>query len=151
VTPDDAKWALIVYSPDIATLKGKAVKRQNKGIPRYQAIQILDPIINKYREVWLFIDIFWVNGSPYFHTILEWIKFCTVAPINNIMKRTLLMEAQAVINMYLARGFNISRVKADREFVCITNDILPINLNAANAGNHLHEVEQSIRTVKERT
>jgi hypothetical protein len=61
------------------------------------------------------------------------------------------METQAVINMYKARGFNISRVEADREFFCITNDILPTTLNVADADDHVHEVERSIRTVKERT
>jgi hypothetical protein len=61
------------------------------------------------------------------------------------------MEMQAVLNMYEARGFNITRVEGDREFACITNDILPIQRNAADADDHVHEVERSIRTVKERT
>ena len=38
VTPDDAKRALQIYGPDIATLKGKTVKKQNRAIPNYQAI-----------------------------------------------------------------------------------------------------------------
>jgi hypothetical protein len=143
VTPEDAKGALIIYGPDVlATLKGKIVKRQNRGIPKHQEVQIPDPIIDKYRDIRLFIDIFWVNGSPYFHTIPQWIKFRTVAPINNRTKRTLLIETQAVLNMYEARAFNITRVEGDREFVCITNDILPIQLNAANANDHVHEVER---------
>jgi hypothetical protein len=151
VTSDDAKRALQIYGPDVATLKGKTVKQQNRGIPNYQAVQIPGPIIDRYRDVRLFIDIFWVNGSPYFHTISQWIKFRTVAPIDNRTKRTLLMEAQAVINLYKGRGYNISRVKGDQEFVYITNDILPIQLNAAAADDHVHEVERSIRTIKERT
>lgn len=53
--------------------------------------------------------------------------------------------------MYETRGFNITRGEADREFSCISNDILPILLNVANADDHVHEVERSIRTVKERT
>ena len=79
ITSDDAKRALRIYGPDIATLKGKTVKKQNTGIPNYQAVQIPAPIIAQYTDVRLFIDIFWVNGSPYFHTISEWIKFRTVA------------------------------------------------------------------------
>jgi hypothetical protein len=61
------------------------------------------------------------------------------------------MEAQAVINLYKGRGYNISRVKGDQEFVYITNDILPIQLNAAAADDRVHEVERSIRTIMERT
>jgi hypothetical protein len=66
VTSDDAKRALQIYGPDLATLKGKTVKKQTKGIPNYQPIQIPAPIIAKYSNIQLFMDIFWVNGSPFF-------------------------------------------------------------------------------------
>ena len=97
------------------------------------------------------MDIFWVNGNPYFHTISQWIKFCTVALINNRSKKTLLMEARAVIQMYESLGFTISRVKADSEFTCIQHNLLPITVNIASAKDHVHKVKRSIRTIKERT
>jgi hypothetical protein len=150
VTPDDAKRALHIYGPDIAVLKGKTVKRQNRGIPNYQPIRIPAPIIDKYHGCRLFMDIFWVNGSPFFHNILQWVKFCTVAAINSRYKRTLLMEARAVTNLYEARRFNISRIETDQEFRCIINDLLPFPVNVAAADDHVAEVERSIRTVKER-
>jgi hypothetical protein len=151
VTPDDARRALEIYGPDIATLKGKTVKKQNKGIPNYQAVLIPAPIIEQYNDVRLFIDIFWVNGHAYFHTISEWIKFRTVAPINNRSTRTLLMETKAVIRLYETRGFIVTRVEGDHEFACITNELLPIPLNIADADDHVAQVERSIRTIKERT
>lgn len=58
VTPDDARRALKIYGPDIATLKGITVKKQNQAIPNYQAITILAPIITKYSNVHLIIDNF---------------------------------------------------------------------------------------------
>jgi hypothetical protein len=97
VTPDDAKRALKIYGPDVATIKGKTVKTQNTGIPNYPAARIPAPIITQDNNVRLFINIFGVNGSPYFHTISEWIKFRTVAAINNRSKKTLLLETQAII------------------------------------------------------
>jgi hypothetical protein len=151
LTADDAKRALHIYGPDIKTLQGKTVKRQNGGIPDYRPIRIPAPIIAKYNTIRLFMDIFWVNGSPYFHTISQHIKFRTVAAINNRQKRTLLMEARAAIHLYEARGFTISRVEADREYACIQNDLLPTPLNVADADDHVAEVERSIRTIKERT
>jgi hypothetical protein len=86
LTLDNARRALKIYCPDRATLKGKTVKKLNRGIPSYQAMPIPAPIITQYDKVRLFIDIFWVNGSPFFHTISEWIKFRTVAPINNRLR-----------------------------------------------------------------
>jgi hypothetical protein len=127
------------------------VKKQNNGIPNHQAIQIPAPVIAQYNSVRLFIDIFWVNGSPYFHTISEWIKFRTVAAIKNRTKATILAETQTVINFYKARGFTITRVEADQEFSCIENELLPTPLNVADADDHVAEVERSIRTIKERT
>ncbi len=71
MTPDDAKRALVIYDPDEARLQGNTIKKQNRGIPNYQAVKIPVTIIAQYSDLQLFIDIFWVNGSPYFHTILE--------------------------------------------------------------------------------
>jgi hypothetical protein len=51
VTPDDARRALKIYGPDIATLKGKTVKEQNRAIPNYQAVTISAPIIAQYDKV----------------------------------------------------------------------------------------------------
>jgi hypothetical protein len=150
VTSDDAKRALRIYGPDVDVLKGKTVKQQNKGIPHYQPIQIPAPIIDRYHTCRLFVDIFWVNGNPFFHTISEWVKFRTVAAINNRSKKTLLTEIRAVINLYQTRGFTISRVEGDQEFNCIMHDLLPTQLNVADADDHVAEVERSIRTVKER-
>jgi hypothetical protein len=140
VTSDDAKRALKIYGPDVETLKGKTVKKQNRGIPNYQAAQIPAPIIAQYNNVRLFVDIFWVNKSPYFHTISEWIKFRTVLAISNRYKRTLLMETKAVTNMYETRGFNVTRIEGDEEFACISNDVLPIPINIADADDHVAEV-----------
>jgi hypothetical protein len=125
----------------IATLQGWTVKIQNRRIPNHQRVQIPAPIIAQCRNVRLFTDIFWVNGSPCFHTISERIKFRTAAAINNRTKRTLLMETKAVIAMYEARGFTITRVEGDREFACIATDLLPIPINIADADDHAHEVE----------
>jgi hypothetical protein len=150
LTSDNAKQAVQIYGPAINVLKGKNVKKQNKGIKNYQPIQIPAPIIEKYRDLRIFMDIFFVNGTPFFHTISQWIKFRTVTAIENRSKHTLLNEAQAVINLYETRGFNVTRLEADREFTCITNNVLPINLNIADADDHVHEVERSVRTIKER-
>jgi hypothetical protein len=96
------------------------------------------------------VDIFWVNHSPYFHTISEWVKFRTVTAINNRTQRTLHIEIQAVIKLYETRGFTVTRVEGEQEFSCLANNLLPTPLNIADADDHVAEVERSIRTIKER-
>ena len=150
ITVDDAKRALHIYGPDIATLKGKTTKKQNSHIPNYQPILIPAPIIAQYTNNRLFIDIFWVCGYPFFHTISEWIKFRTVALIPDRKQWILVAETKAIINMYTNRGLHITRVEGDNEFCTLENDILPVQLNIADADDHVPEVERSIRTLKER-
>jgi hypothetical protein len=58
VTPDDTRRAVKIYGPDLTTLQGKTVKKQNSATPNYQAIQIPAPIIAKYNSVRIFINIF---------------------------------------------------------------------------------------------
>jgi hypothetical protein len=55
------------------------------------------------------------------------------------------------VDLYEGRGFNVARLEADQELKCITNGVLPTILNVADADDHVHEVERSIRTIKERT
>ena len=98
----------------------------------------------------LIIDIFWVNGNPFFHTISEWICFRTVAPIKNRKKKTLANETKAILSFYKTRGFDMTRVESDREFKCIETLLLPTPLNVADADDHVPQVERSIQTVKER-
>jgi hypothetical protein len=66
LTSDDAKRAIKIYGPAVHVLKGKGVKKENKGIKNYQPILIPAPIIEKYKDLRIFMDIFWVNGSPFF-------------------------------------------------------------------------------------
>jgi hypothetical protein len=105
-------------------------------------------IVEKCKNIRLFLDIFWVNGNPFYHTISEHIKFRTVSAIKNRFKNTLKVEAQAVMQLYRSRGFEITRVEADQEFEPIKHELLPTLVNIADTDDHVAEVERSIRTVK---
>jgi len=71
------------------------------------------------------MDLFYVQGLPFFHTISQKIQFRTVAPVNNQSKATLLCEVTVVLKLYWSRGFYIPDIHADMEFKCIQNDVLP--------------------------
>jgi hypothetical protein len=55
------------------------------------------------------------------------------------------MEARAVTNLYEARVFDISRIEADQEFRCITNDLLPIPVNVAATDRTVSQDSQGAR------
>jgi hypothetical protein len=115
LTADDAKRALNIWGPAVHALEGKMVKKQNKGIPNYHPVLIPAPIIAKYKRIRLFMDIFWVNGSPYFHTISEFIKFRTVAPIANRLKNTLWEQGRS-LNVHEDRNIQVYRRMPDHAY-----------------------------------
>jgi type II secretory pathway component PulJ len=97
------------------------------------------------------MDIFYVQGHLFFHTISRKVQFHTVAPVLDRKKDTLLGETRAVVALYQSRGFNIADLHTDMEFGCIRNDVLPTRLKVTAANDHVGEIERSIRTIKERT
>jgi hypothetical protein len=80
------------------------------------------------------MDIFYVQGHLFFHTISRKVQFRTVAPVRDRTKDTLLRETRAVLALYQSRGFNIPDLHTDIEFGCIRNDVLPTQLNVTAAG-----------------
>jgi len=106
--------------------------------------------LQHHSDVTLCIDIFYVQCHPSFHTISRKVQFRTVAPVLNRNKATLLREIKPVLAIYKSRGFNITNLHANMEFECIQNGVLPSRLNVTANNDHVGEVEQSIRTMKER-
>ena len=150
VTPADAKRAIAIYGPDIATLKGKTVKRHAEHVPSIRALGIPPEIIDRHSNATVCMDFMYVNGNPFFTSISRDLQFRTIASVSSRSKATILRESTAVTNMYSARGFTVANIHADREFKCIEPDILPINMNITDADDHVPEIERSIRTIKER-
>jgi hypothetical protein len=59
ITPLDAKRALIIYGPDIATLKGKTTRSDpSQRVPTFEAVPLPPPIMEHHLNVTLCIDFF---------------------------------------------------------------------------------------------
>ena len=105
-------------------------------------------LLEHHQQVTLCVDIFYVRGLPFFHSISTKIHFRTATQLANRSKPLLLDQFQQIVQLYHARGFNVSIVRGGGEFQCLKNDILPITLDAVSADDHVDVVERSIRTVK---
>lgn len=90
VTPDETNGVLIIYGPEIATLKGN---RPRDRTMKYQITTRYRYQLQSSRNIKPYtFSFFGVNGNLHFRTISQWIKFCKVAPIQNWTKQTLLVE-----------------------------------------------------------
>ena len=80
-------------------------------------------------------------------------EFRTIDHINGkkATKEEMEEDIKKAINAYHSRGIHVHNLNTDNEFECIKDDILPVQLNAVEAEEHVGDVERSIRTVKEGT
>ena len=63
VTVDDAKRALIIYGPDVATLKGKMTHNNaSERVPTYEAVPIPPSVLEHDRNLTLCINFFFVRS-----------------------------------------------------------------------------------------
>ena len=146
VTADDAKRALIIYGPDVATLKGKMTHNSaSERVPTYQAVPIPPSVLKHHSQITLCIDFFFVQGHPFFHTISRAIGFRTVASVPDRSHDTILREVHLVINLYRSRGFTVVDIHSDKEFECIKAEIRPIHMDIVPADRHVGEVERSVK------
>ena len=80
------------------------------------------------------------------HSISNYTKFRTVESIigKESYKKDILGAINRVLNLYQSRGFQVKEINGDNEFMCITNNILPIKMNIVAADEQVGEVERSI-------
>ncbi|KAI2492644.1 Reverse transcriptase (RNA-dependent DNA polymerase) [Fragilaria crotonensis] len=130
VTPLDAKRALIIYGPDIATLKGKTTRAGTAThTPAFESVPLPPPVLEHHRDVVLCVDFFFVQGHPFLHTISRNIQFRTVSSVPDRTHSTMVKEIQAILRLYADRGFRVRTLHVDHEFACVRNDISPVHLD----------------------
>jgi hypothetical protein len=151
VTVADAQRALVIYGPDIATIKGKTTRTvPSPHVPTFEAVPLPTPILEHHMDVTLCVDFFFVQGIAFLHTISRNIDFRTVSYVADRNKPTILREMKAILHLYKWRGFAIRDIHCDNEFACIREVNRPIQLNVVPANSHVGEIERSIRTIKKR-
>jgi hypothetical protein len=79
VSVQDAEVTLKVWGPNVASLKGKTVRKAAKPVKVQDLIPIQKELLSVHKDVTMGIDIFFVNGIPFFVTLSRNIYF-TSAP-----------------------------------------------------------------------
>ena len=99
-------------------------------------------------NVTLCIDILYINQMPFLHTISRKLHFRTMEYMPSESQDVILTSLQRVINIYKSRGFNIEYICGDGQFECVREKVRPIHLNTSSTGEHVPEIERSIKTIK---
>jgi hypothetical protein len=104
-------------------------------------------------DVTLYIDTFFVNKVPSFHTISEKIVYQTSQWVPNQEIQTYQKYLDVIIKIYRRAGFKIKYICANMEFELLLASMrneYGFSPNIANAQEHVPAVERSICVVKER-
>jgi len=149
VRPEHARRAQYVFGPDVAGLKGKTTRRAPAHVDDIVPVPVPAFIREWHNNVTLCIDIFYVNGMPFFHSVSRKLQFRTVEDIPSRAYKHLLLCMQNVQNLYKSRNFVVVCVRGHLEFECLRDALIPVRFDPAAKGDHVPEVERPIRTMKE--
>jgi len=147
---DFKRYIFLFGSRTEPMLKGKTTRKNPSPVQDANLIPLPESVLAWHSNVTIFIDIFFVQGLPFFHSISKSLNFRTVESMVSTASPKLLECLQNIINIYNARGFDVTHVHGDREFASLGPSILPTILYMCGSGDHIPTVERSIRTVKER-
>jgi hypothetical protein len=101
-----------IFGPNVGFLKGKTVRRGGTHVnPEY--LQVPSPLMEKYHQVTLCIDIMFVNKLPFLVTISRDIKFGTVKAIKSRKHKVLLAAIKSVRQIYVVK---VTHEHMDGEF-----------------------------------
>ena len=148
VTSADAKRAFYIYGQDTAVIQGKTKRTKPNPVPDLPLLPIPDEIIKFHKNITLCMDIFFLNGIAFMHTISKNIGFRTVEPLTSQNYKSLLTSIFNVLNFYQARGFNIEHIRGDHQFDSLREALRPALLHTTAAGEHVPEVERSVQTIE---
>jgi hypothetical protein len=117
-------------------------------------IKIPKELSNLHREVFLTADTFFVNEIPFFLTLSRKICFAAVNHLANRAVPETFKAFKEMFQCHLQRGFHITVLHADGEFVPLKIMIESVPggpmVNLASANEHVPEIERRIRAVEER-
>ena len=150
IAVDDANRSFTIYGQEIASIRGENVCIQPKHVLTPSITCVPPEILDRHDKLQLCVDLCFVNNFAFLITISRDIKLRTVDDLKDTKDKTVLSSPRDVINLYTSRGFEVNYVHADNGFKCIATELFPTRLNLASAGEHVPEVERSIRTLKER-
>ena len=153
VTVQDIQVASKVWGKDIAALKGKTIRSTPTPVSR-DFVKIPKEMMKLHKEVYLTMDIFFVNKIPFLLTLSRKICFTAVNHLSSRSTRQIFEAFKEIYLYYLQRGFRITTVSADGEFAPLQAFIESLpggpRVNLASANEHVPEIERRIRVVKER-
>ena len=150
VTSKDLHRAKRIYGPEIAAIKGKAVKKVNK---RPISSEYVDRPLQKLFQI-LFLDIMFINKVMLLFGVLWPLRLKVVGHIKSKKAATLLGSVGKLLAKIKKFGFGVSAILIDGEKgISAISDLIVekfgVKVDPKSSGDHVAVVERGGRTVKD--
>ena len=148
VTIEDLAIARDIYGPNERSVVGKTTRNAPNeiiGMPT----PVPSYVLEKHSNLTLQADILYVNGIPFLATVSNPVDYVTVQALSDEKDNTLKKSLDKVMNLYKARGFDITRIDADGQLESLKQYYGTV-LNICAQNEHVGRIERKIRVIKER-
>jgi len=117
---------------------------------RVEYVQIPRDFVKLHKNVTLVADVMFVNGLPFLVTSLGGLSLITIEHLPSRTAKRLAQTLERVFRIYATSGFIIQTAMMDMEFEKLKTMMPHVALNTTAAQEHIGEIEQMIRVIKER-
>ena len=115
VTVEDVDVALKIWGKRIAALKGKTTRSKPNTVAR-DFVKIPMDLLKLHKEVFLTMDVFFLNNILFLLTLSRKICFTGVNDIANRTVPLIFASFKEIYQYYMHRGFCIMTVHSDGKF-----------------------------------
>ena len=151
VTVQDVDVALNIWIKNIAALKEKITLSKPNTVTRY-SVKIPMDLLKLHKEVFLPLDIFFVNKIPFLLNLSRKICFTAVNLLANCTVPQIFADFKEIYQHYMHCRFCIMTVHSDGEFAALQALVASLlggpMINLSSYNKHVPEIERKIRVVK---
>lgn len=112
VTPADAKRALIIWGPDLGSLRGKTTRRKPSKVI-LNGPSIPAHILPSIESIILCIDHFFIGNICFFIIVSCTVRFITIECLPNKGHKATFAGLRSVIQLYNKYGHKVSHILGD--------------------------------------
>jgi hypothetical protein len=148
VTPTAVQNAHRIFGPDLAGIRGRTVQRPPDSV-NTDYVQIPRVILERHQLVTLAVDVMFVNGGPFLVSVASGLNLVTTEFTPSCTAKQLAVGITRMMDLYARGGFQVGTVLMDNELEKLRNLVPILVVNTAAAKEHVLEVENKIRLIKE--
>ena len=152
ITVDDIRRAEYIHGPAEPLLKGKMKRRHPDAHSKLTKVPLPLLVSKLHKDLIMYIDIFYVNGTPFFLSKTGKINFLSATVLKSRSAKQILGALTRDCNKHEARGFEITDIHGDNEFdiQSLKDSLQPTIFHIYARGEHVGFIENAVKTIKER-